>query len=194
MARGVCSRVIVCESRPLMEGVTMARALAASAGASHTTATDTSAAARTATAEAREATATQPPAHHNVAHVQVITDAQAALFMQDVDAVLLGSDCVHELGIDNKVLDEWLHAQSNTKQSLKTQTIPKRILHHMNNTHHQCRLVATCSHWQPLRMVCRCMLLQMPPRCPRGPWCRWCTRSLHSRCIQLPLRKWTQAK
>lgn len=58
MEQGLCKQVFVCESRPLFEGVAMAKALR---GAS----------------------------------VQVITDAQAAVFMPQVDAVLLGADCVH---------------------------------------------------------------------------------------------------
>lgn len=65
--QGQCTRVVVCESRPLFEGVTMARAL------------------------------------QGAATVEVITDAQAAVFVQGVDAVLLGADCVHGEGVDNKV-------------------------------------------------------------------------------------------
>lgn len=64
--RGLCTRVIVCESRPLFEGVAMAGAL-----------------------------------HGD--DIQVITDAQAAVFVREVDAVLLGADCMHAHGVDNKV-------------------------------------------------------------------------------------------
>jgi translation initiation factor 2B subunit (eIF-2B alpha/beta/delta family) len=60
--------VIVCESRPLCEGVAMAQRLAAAG-----------------------------------LHVTVITDAQAGVFVEEADLVLLGADAVTPAGVVNKV-------------------------------------------------------------------------------------------
>jgi hypothetical protein len=60
--------VIVCESRPLCEGVAMAQRLAAAG-----------------------------------LHVALITDAQAGVFVEEADVVLLGADAVTPAGVVNKV-------------------------------------------------------------------------------------------
>jgi len=67
-SKGPGLSVIVCESRPLCEGVTMAQRLAA-AGLS----------------------------------VTLITDAQAGVFVEEADLVLLGADAVTPAGVVNKV-------------------------------------------------------------------------------------------
>jgi hypothetical protein len=67
-SRGPGVSVIVCESRPLCEGVTMAQRLAAAG-----------------------------------LHVTLITDAQAGVFVEQADVVLLGADAVTPGGVVNKV-------------------------------------------------------------------------------------------
>jgi translation initiation factor 2B subunit (eIF-2B alpha/beta/delta family) len=66
--RGPGLSVIVCESRPLCEGVTMAQRLAAAG-----------------------------------LQVTLITDAQAGVFVEQADVVLLGADAVTPAGVVNKV-------------------------------------------------------------------------------------------
>lgn len=67
-SRGPGISVVVCESRPLCEGVTMAQRLAAAG-----------------------------------LQVTLITDAQAGVFVEEADAVLLGADAVTPDGVVNKV-------------------------------------------------------------------------------------------